>query len=90
SLVFFTNHAMMKATTKPVISSPLGEFAGRVLFVFGNFEKRCLFAEEGAPFPRRLLPKDFHRGVPLLNRLVPIAVNLVMAGIAEAFEIRKV
>ncbi|MCY9322057.1 hypothetical protein [Bacillus haynesii] len=80
----------MKATTKPVISSPLGEFAGRVLFVFGNFEKRCLFAEEGAPFPRRLLPKDFHRGVSLLDRLAPVAVNLVMASIAKTFEIRKV
>ncbi|TWN89046.1 hypothetical protein CHCC20492_1836 [Bacillus paralicheniformis] len=78
---------MMKATTKPVISSPLGEFAGRVLFVFGNFEKRCLFAEEGAPFPRRLLPKDFHRGVSLLDRLASVAVNLVVTSIAKTFKV---
>ncbi|MED1658567.1 hypothetical protein [Bacillus licheniformis] len=80
----------MKVTTKPVISSPLGEFAGRVLFVFGNFEKRCLFAEEGAPFPRRWFPKDFYRGVSLLVQLAAVAVNLVMASIAKTFEIRKV
>jgi hypothetical protein len=86
-LVFFTKHAMMKVTTKPVISSPLGKCAGRVLCVFGNFEKRCLFAEDGAPFPRRLFPKDFYRGVSLLDRLASVAVNLVMAGIAETFEI---
>ncbi|WP_182859359.1 hypothetical protein [Bacillus licheniformis] len=78
---------MMKVTTKPVISSPLGKCAGRVLCVFGNFEKRCLFAEDGAPFPRRWFPKDFYRGVSLLDRLASVAVNLVMASIAETFEI---
>jgi hypothetical protein len=78
---------MMKVTTKPVISSPLGKCAGRVLCVFGNFEKRCLFAEDGAPFPGRLLPKDFHRGVSLLDRLASVAVNLVMASIAETFKV---
>ncbi|WP_235598626.1 hypothetical protein, partial [Bacillus licheniformis] len=61
-----------------------------VLFVFGNFEKRCLFAEEGAPFPRRWFPKDFYRGVSLLVQLAAVAVNLVMASIAKTFEIRKV
>jgi hypothetical protein len=86
-LVFFTKHAMMKVTTKPVISSPLGKCAGRVLCVFGNFEKRCLFAEDGAPFPRHLFPKDFYRGVSLLDRLASVAVNLVMASIAETFKV---
>lgn len=52
---------MIELTTKPVVSSPLGIFAEGVFRVFGNFEKRCLFADDGSPiftkpFPRDLMP----------------------------------
>jgi|GEM_PF-5586864 len=52
---------MIELTTKPVIPSPLGIFTEGVFRVFGNFEKRCLFADDGSPiftkpFPRDLMP----------------------------------
>lgn len=53
---FFTNRDTMELTTKPVVPSPLGNFAGRV-FYFRNFEKRCLFAEEGRRSPKASFPE---------------------------------
>lgn len=60
-LVFERIHAMIELTTKPVVSSPLGIFAEGVFRVFGNFEKRCLFVDDGSPiftkpFSRDLMP----------------------------------
>lgn len=60
-LVFEHNHAMIELTTKPVIPRPLGIFTEGVFRVFGNFEKRCLFADDGSPifmkpFSRDLMP----------------------------------
>lgn len=60
-LVFEQNRAMIELTTKPVVSSPLGIFSEGVFRVFGNFEKRCLFVDDGSPiftkpFSRDLMP----------------------------------
>lgn len=60
-LVFDQVRDMIELTTKRVVPSPLGIFAEGAFRVFGNFEKRCLFADDGSPiftkpFSRDLMP----------------------------------
>ncbi|KYD05419.1 hypothetical protein B4144_2027 [Bacillus atrophaeus] len=50
---------------------------------FRNFEKRCLFTEEGAPSPR-FLSRDLDRGE---GSFALAAVNLVVTGVTKAYKI---
>ncbi|RAP14988.1 hypothetical protein HS9_00312 [Bacillus velezensis] len=73
----------MKSTTKPVVPSPLGKFAEGAFCCFRNFEKRCLFAEGGAPFSVRFPFKDLLAG----GSLALAAVSLVVTGVTQAFKV---
>ncbi|WP_220453504.1 hypothetical protein, partial [Bacillus sonorensis] len=84
---FFHKSCYDESNNKTSHIKPSRQICREGILRFGNFEKRCLFTEKGAPFPGRLLPKDFHRGVSLLDRLASVAVNLVMASIAETFKV---
>lgn len=53
---------MIELTTKPVVPSPLGIFAEGVFRVFGNFEKRCLFADNGSPIFTKTFSRDLMPG----------------------------
>lgn len=53
---------MIELTTKPVVSSPLGENAEGVFRVFGNFEKRCLFVDDGSPIFTKPFSRDLTPG----------------------------
>ncbi|KIL30238.1 hypothetical protein B4067_4816 [Bacillus subtilis subsp. subtilis] len=54
---------------------------------FRNFEKRCLFAEEGAPFSKRFLSRDLDRGG---GSLAFSAMNLVVTGVTQAYKVVQV
>ncbi|WP_214282997.1 hypothetical protein, partial [Bacillus subtilis] len=68
-LVFFTNRDTMELTTKPVVPSPLGNFAGRVFCFSGTLKSGVCLQKRGrrspnVSFPEILIGGEGH--LPLL------------------------
>ncbi|MED1031043.1 hypothetical protein [Bacillus atrophaeus] len=74
----------MKSTTKPVVLSPLGEFAGRVFCFFGTLKSGVCLQKRGLRSPNVSFPEIWIGGG---GSLALTAMNLVMTGVTQAYKV---
>lgn len=85
-LVFFTNRDTMEVITKPVVPSPLGNFAGRVICFSGTLKSGVCLQKRGRRSPNVSFPEIWIGGVSLALA----AMNLVVTGITQADKVVQI
>ncbi|MEC2332500.1 hypothetical protein [Bacillus subtilis] len=85
-LVFFTNRDTMEVTTKPVVSSPLGNFAGRVFCFSGTLKSGVCLQKRGRRSPNIAFPEIWIGG----GSFALSAMNLVVTGVTQAYKVVQV